>query len=73
MRKTDMGTTSELYIAELKQALNHNHASVLIGSGFSLNADDVNPLEAHHMPTWFELADVLCEKIGIDVKNIDSL
>ena len=46
-----MESTGELYINELKQALNHNHAAVLIGSGFSLNAGDVNPTEKHKM--WF--------------------
>ena len=68
-----METTSKLYINELKQALNHNHAAVLIGSGFSLNADDVNPVEAHRMPTWYNLADSFCEKLGIDIKNPDYL
>ena len=68
-----METTSKLYINELKQALNHNRAAVLIGSGFSLNADDVNPIEKHKMPTWYELADSFCEKLGIDTKNPDYI
>ncbi len=68
-----METTSKLYINELKQALNHNHAAVLIGSGFSLNADDVNPIEKHKMPMWYSLADSFCEKLGIEIKNPDYL
>ena len=68
-----MANMSELYISELKHALNHKHASVLIGSGFSMNSDNVNPIETHKMPNWYELADAFCEKIGIDLKNPDIL
>ena len=68
-----MKNTSALYIDELKKALNHNHAAVLVGSGFSRNADDVNPMERHQMPNWYELADSFCEKLGMDVTNPETL
>ena len=68
-----MANMSELYIKELKHALNHRHASVLIGSGFSMNSDNVNPIDTHKMPNWYELADAFCEKIGIKIKDPDTL
>lgn len=43
----------------------YKHAAVLIGSGFSRNADRVDGADAH-MPDWFGLADEFCRKLGFN-------
>ena len=56
---------SELYVKEIKENLNNNHAAVLVGSGFSMNARRLDG-STTHMPDWFGLADVFSEKLGVD-------
>lgn len=56
---------NELYVDEIKNSLVQGHAAVLIGSGFSWNAERVDGTDKH-MPNWFGLADKFCEKLGID-------
>ena len=66
---------NELYIKEIKESLVHGHAAVLIGSGFSRNAERIDGTDSC-MPDWFGLADAFCEKLGInerDKKYADSL
>ena len=51
---------NELYIKEIKESLVHGHAAVLIGSGFSRNAERIDGTDSC-MPDWFGLADAFCE------------
>ena len=53
---------NDLYVNEIKKSLMYKHAAVLIGSGFSRNADRVDGTDAH-MSDWFGLADEFCEKL----------
>ena len=62
---------SELYVEEIKANLKEDHASVLVGAGFSRNAIRIDG-SAEHMPDWSALADIFCEKLGIDPKDQDN-
>lgn len=69
-----MKTMTQLYIDEIINSLVVGHASVLVGAGFSRNADPANEDVKSPMPTWWQLSDVFCEKLGITDKNyLDSL
>lgn len=59
---------NELYIKEIKESLVHGHAAVLIGSGFSRNAERIDGTDSC-MPDWFGLADAFCEKLGISERD----
>lgn len=66
---------NELYVNEIKKNLIYKHAAVLIGSGFSRNADRVDGTDTH-MPDWFGLADEFCRKLGFgdtEKKYADTL
>lgn len=56
---------SELYIKEIEKSLIYGHAAVLIGSGFSMNAERVDGSKTH-MPNWYGIADEFCEKLNVD-------
>ena len=64
MRK-NMKNLSELYIDEMVDSLINDHAAVLIGAGFSRNANPVNKLLNEKMPLWKDLTDLFCDKLGI--------
>lgn len=57
---------TELYIEEIYNSLCCGHAAVLIGAGFSRNADPANATVRLMMPMWDQLADQFCDKLGID-------
>ncbi len=59
---------SELYLNEIKNKLRAGHASVLVGSGFSRNAIRKDGSDKK-MPEWSDLADLFCEKLGIDPED----
>ena len=66
---------NELYVNEIKKGLMYKHAAVLIGSGFSRNADRVDGADTH-MPDWSGLADEFCRKLGFsdtEKKYADTL
>lgn len=63
-----MNAISELYIDEILKNLNNGHAAVLVGAGFSMNADRVDGANKR-MPIWNELADSYCKLLGIDINN----
>lgn len=50
------------YIAEIAECLKSGHAAVMVGAGFSRNADN-NVLAKKSFPTWNDLADVFYEKL----------
>ena len=56
-----METMSKQYIEELVQSLVNGHASVLVGAGFSKNAEPVNEMTKGKMPDWTQLSDVFCQ------------
>lgn len=57
-------SVSELYVEEIKKKLKENRAAVMVGAGFSRNADRIDKSSVH-MLDWFELADVFCDTLGI--------
>ena len=65
---------NELSIEEIKESLVYGHAAVLIGSGFSRNAERIDGTD-NCMPDWFGLADAFCGKLGINegIKNMQIL
>ena len=63
MRK-NMKNLSELYIDEMVDSLINDHAAVLIGAGFSRNANPVNKLLNEKMPLWKDLTDLFCDKLN---------
>ena len=64
-----MESMSELYINEIVNSLLEHRAAVLIGAGFSRNADPVNNTIKSKMPMWNGLIDKFCDKLGIDDKH----
>jgi len=60
-----MKNLSELYIDEMVDSLINDHAAVLIGAGFSRNADPANKFFNEKMPLWTDLTDLFCDKLGI--------
>lgn len=56
---------SKFYIDEIINSLVQEHASVLVGAGFSKNADPANESVHSVMPSWSELIDTFCNKLGI--------
>ena len=60
---------SELYINEIANSLLEHRAAVLVGAGFSRNADPVNNTIKSKMPMWNGLIDKFCDKLGIDDKH----
>lgn len=64
----DQKSVSELYIEEIINNLRAHHAAVLVGAGFSRNAERIDGANKH-MPGWDELADIFCNQLGMD-KNI---
>ena len=64
-----MESMSELYIDEIVSSLLEHRAAVLVGAGFSRNADPVNNTIQSKMPMWNELIDKFCDKLGIDDKH----
>lgn len=65
---------SQLYIDEIVNSLISRHAAVLVGAGFSRNADPANETVKTKMPMWNGLIDQFCEKLGIeDRKYLNTL
>lgn len=60
-----MATLSEKYIDEIASGLTEHHAAVLVGAGFSRNADPANDSVRGMMPLWGELTDIFCDKLGM--------
>ncbi len=60
---------SKFYIDEIINSLVQEHASVLVGAGFSKNADPANESVHSVMPNWTELIDTFCDKLGIPNDN----
>lgn len=69
-----MESMSEPYINEIVNSLLEHRAAVLVGAGFSRNADPVNNTIKSKMPMWNGLIDKFCEKLGIeDRKYLNTL
>lgn len=64
-----MESMSELYIDEIVSSLLEHRAAILVGAGFSRNADPVNNTIQSKMPMWNGLIDKFCDKLGIDDKH----
>lgn len=60
-----METLSERYIDEIASGLIEHHAAVLVGAGFSRNADTANDSVTEMMPLWGKLTDMFCDRLGI--------
>ena len=57
---------SENYIDEIVSGLLNHHAAVLVGAGFSRNADPVNSDNAVQIPMWNDLIDIFCDRLKIE-------
>lgn len=64
-----MKSMSELYIDEIANSLVSGHAAILVGAGFSRNADPANDTVKSKMPMWNGLIDQFCEKLDIDEEH----
>lgn len=53
---------SQLYIEEIVNSLVSGHAAVLVGAGFSRNANPANESVTEKMPMWTGLIDNFCDK-----------
>lgn len=57
------------YLKELSDALTNHHAAIMVGAGFSKNAEKVTTRDTRFL-NWNELADLFYEKLyGTAVKN----
>jgi len=63
-----MTDINELYIKQIKESLARGNAAVLIGAGFSKNAERIDGSNTK-MPDWFGLADAFYKKLGLDEKD----
>ena len=52
------------YLNEIAGRLWSGHASVMVGSGFSKNADSIGNSEKKHFPDWHQLGDIFYEKVN---------
>lgn len=67
-------TMSQLYIDEIMSSLVSRHAAIIVGAGFSRNADPANDAIKSKMPMWSGLIDRFCERLGIeDRKYLNTL
>ena len=64
-----MKSMSQLYIDEIANSLVSGHAAILVGAGFSRNADPANDTVKSKMPMWNGLIDQFCEKLDIDEEH----
>ncbi len=55
---------NELYIKEIEDSLKNGHAAVLIGSGFSKNAEPIDNIPKSAMLDWIGLSEIFCKKLG---------
>ncbi|MCD8122962.1 MAG: SIR2 family protein [Clostridiales bacterium] len=72
-----MKSMEEKYIAEIANALSEKHAAVMVGAGFSKNADKINATDNKFMD-WNELSDLFYKKIydeslDLEKKYMNSL
>lgn len=76
-RKKVMGKSmAELYIDEIFSSLRAGHAAVLVGAGFSRNADPANEAVTEKIVMWNGLIDRFCDKLDIcadDRKYLNTL
>jgi hypothetical protein len=56
------------YLREISERLRANHASVMVGAGFSKNTDQINSKK--HFPSWNELGDLFFEKLFGEKPNV---
>ena len=54
--------TEERYMIEIAKALAENHAAVMIGAGFSKNAEKIGVTDNTFL-SWNQLSDLFYEKI----------
>lgn len=59
---------NELYVKQIKDSLAKGNATVLVGAGFSKNAERIDRSNTK-MPDWFSLADTFCKTLGLDEKD----
>ena len=59
--------TEEQYILEIGQALAENHAAVMVGAGFSKNAEKISA-DGREFLNWNQLSDLFYEKLYGDSK-----
>lgn len=75
--KNVMGKSmAELYIDEIFSSLRAGHAAVLVGAGFSRNADPANEAVTEKIVMWNGLIDRFCDKLDIcadDRKYLNTL
>lgn len=67
---------AELYIDEIFSSLLAEHAAVLVGAGFSRNADPANEAVTEKIVMWNGLIDCFCDKLNIcedDRKYLNTL
>ena len=67
---------AELYIDEIFSSLLAGHAAVLVGAGFSRNADPANEAVTEKIVMWNGLIDCFCDKLNIcedDRKYLNTL
>ena len=67
---------AELYIDEIFSSLRAGHAAVLVGAGFSRNADPANEAVTEKIVMWNGLIDRFCDKLDIcadDRKYLNTL
>ncbi len=57
------------YLADLAEALSNNHAALMVGSGFSKNADKIS-LTAKKFLDWNELSDMFYSSIYDEDSNV---
>ena len=63
-----MMNINELYVKQIKDSLAKGNATVLVGAGFSKNAERIDRSNTK-MPDWFSLADTFCKTLGLDEKD----
>lgn len=57
------------YIREIAEALSHNHAALMVGAGFSKNAEKISAVSEKSFLNWNELSDMFYETLYEDGKN----
>lgn len=66
--KEDIPNNIKHYIVEIADRLWNGHASIMIGAGFSKNAQKTNT-STKTFPTWNELGDILYERLHANKPN----
>lgn len=68
LMKEDIPSNIRHYVVEIADRLWNGHASIMVGAGFSKNAQKTNT-STTTFPTWNELGDILYEKLHTSKPN----